>query len=131
MAASFYLQKSPVAYRNYQSTNMQTKLLSPRCTVVEPQNSITAANAYLFERKLATALRKNSHSKLLVDLKQVEHIDSAGLMALISSCKLAQSLQTSFSLCSVSPSLKIVIELTQLDRVLEIFESKAKYTESL
>ncbi|MGB3755469.1 MAG: STAS domain-containing protein, partial [Rivularia sp. (in: cyanobacteria)] len=69
--------------------------------------------------------------RLLVDLKQVEHIDSAGLMALISSCKLAQSLQTRFSLCSVSPSLKIIIELTQLDRVLEIFESKAKYAESL
>ncbi|MGB7379254.1 MAG: STAS domain-containing protein [Rivularia sp. (in: cyanobacteria)] len=110
---------------------MQTKLLSPKFTVVKPENSITAANAYLFERKLATALIKNSHSRLLVDLKQVEHIDSAGLMALISSCKLAQSLQTRFSLCSVSPSLKIIIELTQLDRVLEIFESKAKYAESL
>ncbi len=131
MPASFSLHNSPVAYQNYQSTNMQTRLLIPEFTVVKPQNSITTANAYLFERKLATALIKNYHSRLLVDLKQVEHIDSAGLMALISNCKLAQILQIRFSLCSVSPSLKIIIELTQLDRVLEIFESKAKYTESL
>lgn len=110
---------------------MQTILFNPKFTVVKPQKSITAANAYLFEKKLTTALRKNSHSRLLVDLKKVEHIDSAGLMVLISSCKLAKSLQTRFSLCSVSPSLKIIIELTQLDNVLEIFESKAKYTESL
>ncbi|MEM6753570.1 MAG: STAS domain-containing protein [Cyanobacteria bacterium P01_C01_bin.38] len=110
---------------------MQTTLLKPKFTVVKPQKSITAANAYLLEKKLTTALTKNSHSRLLVDLEQVEHIDSAGLMVLISSCKLAQSLQKRFSLCSVSPSLKIVIELTQLDNVLEIFESKAQYTESL
>lgn len=110
---------------------MQTILLSPKFTFVKPQNSITAANAYLFEKKLTKALRKNSNSRLLVDLEHVESIDSAGLMVLISSCKLAQSLQIRFSLCSVSPSLKIIIELTQLDNVLDIFESKAKYTESL
>ncbi len=110
---------------------MQTILLNPKFTVVKPQKSITSSDAYLFEKKLTTALIKNSHPRLLVDMTKVEHIDSAGLMVLISSCKLAQSLQTRFSLCSVSPSLKIVIELTQLDNVLEIFESKAKYTESL
>jgi anti-anti-sigma factor len=110
---------------------MQTILLNPKFTVVKPQKSITGANAYSFEKKLTTALIKNSYPRLLVDMTKVEHMDSAGLMALISSCKLAQTLQTRFSLCSVSPSLKIIIELTQLDNVLEIFESKAKYTESL
>ncbi|MEO1428656.1 MAG: STAS domain-containing protein [Cyanobacteria bacterium J06633_8] len=110
---------------------MQTILESPKFTIIKPSNSITAANAHLLERKLTNVLRQNSHLNLLVDMQQVEFIDSCGLMALISSCKLAQSLEKRFSLCSVSSSLKIIIELTQLDNVFEIFESEAAYKETL
>ncbi|AFY58144.1 anti-anti-sigma factor [Rivularia sp. PCC 7116] len=110
---------------------MQTILESQKFTIVKLQNSITAANAYQIERKITTVLRENSHLNILVDLRQVEFMDSSGLMALMSSCKLAQSLQKRFSLCSVSNSLKIIIELTQLDNVFEIFESEAKYRETL
>jgi anti-sigma B factor antagonist len=55
-----------------------------------------------------------------VDLEQVESLDSAGLMALVSGVKLAQRLGLSLSLSSVSPTLKIIFELTQLDKVFEI-----------
>jgi anti-anti-sigma regulatory factor len=40
---------------------------------------------------------------------------------------LAQSLGKRFSLCSVSPSVRIVFELTQLDGAFEIFENKAMF----
>ncbi|MBV6623680.1 MAG: STAS domain-containing protein [Rivularia sp. (in: Bacteria)] len=110
---------------------MQTILESQQFTIIKPQNSITAANAYLLEKKLTTALRQNSHLNILVDMQQVEFMDSSGLMALISSCKLAQSLQKRFSLCSISNGLKIIIELTQLDNAFEIFASEAAYKETL
>lgn len=112
---------------------MQTILEKPKFTVVKPQSSITAANAHLFELELTTALNQDPHytSTLLVDLEQVEFLDRAGLMALISSCKLAQILGIRFSLCSISPSLRIIIELTQLDNVFEIFDCQATYTETL
>jgi len=48
-------------------------------------------------------------------------------MALVSALKLAQKLGRRFSLCSVSPSLKIIFELTQVDKVFEIFEGKAAF----
>ncbi|MEA5595176.1 STAS domain-containing protein [Rivularia sp. UHCC 0363] len=108
---------------------MQTILEKPKFTVFKPQHSITAANAYAFERELTNTLKQNPHFALLVDLEQVEFVDSAGLMALISSCKVAQNLGTRFSLCSISPSLRIIIELTQLDNVFEIFASQLKYIE--
>ncbi|MGB3655318.1 MAG: STAS domain-containing protein [Rivularia sp. (in: cyanobacteria)] len=110
---------------------MQTILKKRKYTVIKPKNSITAANAYLFEQQLITALRRNRHSILLVDLEKVEFLDSAGLMALISACKLAQNLGTRFSLCSISSCLRIIIELTQLDRVLEIFENQVSFRQTL
>lgn len=110
---------------------MQTILEKPKFTIVKPQNSITNKNAQLFERELTIALRKNLQDSLLLDLEQVEFLDSAGLMVLISTWKLAQRLAVRFSLCSVSPSLKIIIELSQLDRIFEIFDCPEKYTETL
>lgn len=110
---------------------MQTLLENRKYTVIKPETSITAANAYLFERQLTIALKENPHSKLLIDLEQVDFLDSAGLMALISSCKLAKSLGTPFSICSMSPSVRIIIELTQLDDIFEILESQAQNIETL
>ncbi len=106
---------------------MQTVLNNPTITVISPQGNLNAANALEFERDLTTALAQNGASNLLVDLQQVESLDSAGLMALLSALKLAQSLGRRFSLCCVSPSMRIIFELTQLDRVFEIFECRAAF----
>ncbi|WP_026731482.1 STAS domain-containing protein [Fischerella sp. PCC 9605] len=106
---------------------MQAVVNNPKITVIRPQGSLNAANALEFERDLTTALAQNRSSCLVVDLEQVEALDCAGLLALVSALKLAQSLGRRFSLCSVSPSIRIIFELTQLDRVFEIFEGTALF----
>jgi anti-anti-sigma factor len=106
---------------------MQAVVNNPKITVIRPQGSLNAANALEFERDLTTALTQNRSSSLVVDLEQVEALDSAGLLALVSALKLAQSLGRRFSLCSVSPPIRIIFELTQLDRVFEIFEGTALF----
>ncbi len=104
---------------------MQAVLECPKVAVIRPQGKINAANALEFERDLTTALTPNDVSILLVDLAAVESLDSAGLMALVSALKLAQNLGRSLKLCSVSPAIKIIFELTQLDGVFE-FEDSAE-----
>jgi anti-sigma B factor antagonist len=104
---------------------MQAVLQYPKIAVIQPQGSLNAANALEVERNLTTELTKNDISILMVDLGAVESLDSAGLMALLSVHKLALSLERSFRLCNIAPSVKIIFELTQLDRVFEILESEA------
>jgi anti-anti-sigma factor len=103
---------------------MQAVLSFPKIAVFRPQGSLNAVNALEFERDLTTALSQNENKVLLVDLEEVESLDSAGLMALVSALKLAHSLGKRLSLCSLSPSLRIIFELTQLDAVFEIFTGK-------
>ena len=103
---------------------MEALLNCPKITVIRPQGFVNAANALEFERDLTTALTQDDISILLVDLAAVESLDSARLMALVSALKLAQSLGRSFRLCSVSPSIRIIFELTQLDGVFEILEEE-------
>jgi anti-sigma B factor antagonist len=101
---------------------MQAVLKYPKIAVIRPQGSLNAANALEFERDLTTALAQDGMSILVADLADVESLDSAGLMALVSALKLAGTLGRSFRLCSVSPSIRIIFEMTQLDRVFEIWE---------
>lgn len=109
---------------------MQTFVISP-ITVVQPQGHLNATNATEFRSELTTAISANPSSTVLVDMENLDSMDSAGLMALVSAINLAQRQNQRFSLCSLSPSIRIIFELTQLDRVFEIFESRSAFEATL
>lgn len=110
---------------------MQTLTVSPQITVFQPQGHINASNAPELQNQLVAAVASQSTSVILVDMEQVQSLDSAGLMALVSALTRAQNLNRRFSLCCVSPSIRIIFELTQLDRVFEIFENRAAFEATL
>ncbi len=63
------------------------------------------------------------HPKLwIIDLAEVEFIDSSGLGALVTALKSARRLGCRLVLCHPSPTVKLILEITQLDRVFEIFD---------
>lgn len=90
---------------------------------IEPSGNISAANAEHFKEQLLNTLADRASSVLLIDMKRVEFLDSAGLMVLIFAYHFARSLNRRVSLCSVAPSVRIIFELTQLDNLFEIFEN--------
>lgn len=98
---------------------------------IQPTGYITAANASDFQQSLREIVRSPEHSSFLVDMHQVEFLDSAGLMALVSAFRFAQSLGKQFSFCSLAPSVRIIFEVTQLDKVFEIFATRADFEASL
>jgi len=104
---------------------MQELLAKPSITCVQPTGHINAANSVAFQKHLESALEQQPHQSLLVDLSHVESLDSAGLMALISARALAQRSNVDFHLCGVSPTLRIIFEVTQLDRVFQIHPNRA------
>lgn len=110
---------------------MSTTIAYPKTTVICPHGAINASNASDFQQRMVKAVAQDGCANLLVNLEQVESLDSAGLMALVSSLRLAQSLGRRFSLCCVSPAIRIIFELTQLDRVFEIYEDSAAFEKAI
>ncbi|MDJ0533619.1 MAG: STAS domain-containing protein [Xenococcaceae cyanobacterium MO_207.B15] len=110
---------------------MNSQTLNCQFATFEPQGYVSAANVREFLQELTDAVENQTDSALLVDMASVEFMDSAGLMALIKGFNLAQDLQRRFSICSVPPSVRMVFELTQLDKVFEIFESKDSFTATI
>ncbi|PSB26839.1 STAS domain-containing protein [Stenomitos frigidus] len=103
---------------------MQNVLVRPQAAVIQPLGSLHSGNITTFQYQLNAAVLSEKHSSLLVDMAQVESIDSDGLMALVAALSLSQRLNKRFSLCSISHSVRIILELTQLDRVFEILEGR-------
>jgi anti-anti-sigma factor len=101
---------------------MQTLFVCPQAIVIQPKGSLDATNAADFQYQLKQAVLSQDNSGLLVDMGKVESIDSAGLMVLVSALGMANSLNKQFSLCAVSESVRMIFELTQLDRVFEILD---------
>jgi anti-sigma B factor antagonist len=112
---------------------MQMTLARPQETYISPaiirfEGSLNAGNAVELQRLLNLAVLSKHHSSLLIDMQQVDLIDSAGLMVLVSGFKLARLTNKRFCLCSVSKSVQIILELTQLDKVLEIFDTSTAFS---
>jgi anti-anti-sigma factor len=106
---------------------MTNTLITQNITTVEPQGYISAANAPQFLDQLTTAVNSQENQILLVDMKKVEFLDSAGLMVLVKAFRMAQNLGRRLIICSLAPSVRMVFELTQLDRVFEIFDSRQDF----
>jgi anti-sigma B factor antagonist len=94
-------------------------------TVIRPQGHMNADRVPAFQDQLTKAVMSPTSDSLTVDMSQVESLDSAGLMTLVSTLNLAQRLNKRFNLCSLSAPTRIILELTQLDRAFEIVEAVA------
>jgi anti-sigma B factor antagonist len=99
---------------------MQSILTYSKTKIVQLQGSIGTENAAVLKQQLADMVSAQEYSSLMLDMSLVSALDSAGLMVLVATLTLAQQLNKSFGLFGVSPAVRIVFELTQLDRVFDI-----------
>ncbi len=110
---------------------MSINILEKDFATFQPQGYLSAANAGDFLQQLTEVVTSSTKSSLLVDMQEVEFIDSAGLMALIKGFHLARDLDCVLSICSVAPSVRMIFELTQLDKVFDIFDNQDTFKETI
>ncbi|MBE9187332.1 STAS domain-containing protein [Microcoleus sp. LEGE 07076] len=102
---------------------MQTLIAQKPITVIRPPYHLNAATAGEFGEQLTTAIAAPGVVAVVVDLGAVTFIDSAGLMALVTGLKQGKKMGRRFSICSVSAGIRMVLELSGLDRAFEILEN--------
>ena len=101
-----------------------TSLASPTQTrVVSLSGQINASNAPQFREQLHQSLLRYAPVELVLDMSQVEFLDSAGLMVLVNTLSVAQKMDSQLFLCCIPSSVQIILELTQLNRAFTILES--------
>ncbi|KKD35504.1 MAG: STAS domain-containing protein [Limnoraphis robusta] len=85
----------------------------------EPRLDLQGGNAL---KQQVLAIPPEPPQLWIIDLAEVEFIDSSGLGALVTALKSARRLGCRLVLCHPSATVKLIFEITQLDRVFEIFD---------
>jgi anti-sigma B factor antagonist len=79
-----------------------------------------AAIAGIVKGEFTILLHTEEIKKLIIDLSEVDYCDSSGLSAILLAFRILQSNEGHIRLASPTKNVKILIEISQLDRVLQI-----------
>lgn len=95
-------------------------LLINQTFVFKPEGRLDS-NGGMALRDSAIAIAKNSPKLWVLDMDHIDFMDSSGLVAIISTFNLARQFGHHLVLCNLHPSARLIFEITQLDRVFEIY----------
>ena len=95
---------------------------NPSVVIACPPGTLNAESASRFQQQLVSAIRDSCGRELIVDMSAVDSLDNAGLVSFMSTLNAARVQSKRLSICSAPPSVRIVFELTQLDRVFTMIE---------
>ncbi|BAZ23148.1 anti-sigma-factor antagonist [Kalymmatonema gypsitolerans NIES-4073] len=90
--------------------------------VLQLQGGFDMQYGKVLEKQMADLIPQN-HYFLVIDLGQVDFMDTSGLSALMRGFSAARSSNCRLVICNLQASIRMIFELTQLDSVFEIFES--------
>lgn len=95
--------------------------------VLQPQGQLNANSGVGLKQQIA-AIESDRFNLCVVDLTQVDFIDSAGLLSLVSALNAAKRKSCRLVLCNPRPSVRLIFEITQLDTVFELFDTYLEAT---
>jgi anti-anti-sigma factor len=94
--------------------------------VIEPSGILDGTKAGQLRQEISN-LVETGVDILLVDLKDVTFVDSSGLGALVSVQKMVRVAGGKLFICSVNEQVKMLFELTSMDRVFKTFANRDEF----
>ena len=91
--------------------------------ILKLNGRLDASNTSEF-KDFIMSLISNEEKRLLIDMKEVDFIDSSGLGVLVTCLRSATKIDGTLKISSLQKNPKTVFETTRLDRVFEIFEDR-------
>ncbi|MDJ0689101.1 MAG: STAS domain-containing protein [Xenococcaceae cyanobacterium MO_188.B32] len=94
--------------------------------VIEPEGILDGTKTDKFRQEIDECVRTGANI-ILVDFTNVTFMDSSGLGALVLSLKTIRTAGAKLFICSINEQIKMLFELTSMDRVFEIFSSREEF----
>jgi anti-sigma B factor antagonist len=93
-------------------------------TVVDVVGDITLYNSPQMRKVLLDLLKEKRVARVIVNLKSVRYIDSAGVASLVEGLKVSRDMKSGFALYGLGRTTREVLELTRLIKVFEVHETE-------
>ena len=100
--------------------NSLTEKRGGRTVLTLKEERVDAHNSAELKDRILKVLEEDGKD-LVIDLSEVQFIDSSGLGALLSGYKNASLRSSGFALAGLQPRVKSMFELTRLHRVFDIY----------
>ncbi len=104
------------------SLEVQTRQVDNGVTVVAPTGRLDVAGAPALKDAISEAV-KNGQPRVVLDLEGVSFVDSTGLGSVIAALKQIRSSQGDLRLAAPNQQVRVVLELTTLDRVFPYYST--------
>ncbi|SRR6266849_10160192 len=92
--------------------------------IVDVTGDITLYNSPEVRKILLELLREQRVPRVILNLKKVKYIDSAGVASLVEGLKISRDLKSRFAIYGLSSSAREVLELTRLIKIFEVHENE-------
>ena len=104
------------------SLEVQSRQVDNGITVVAPTGRLDVAGAPALKDAISEAL-KNGTPRVVLDMEGVSFVDSTGLGSVIAALKQIRSSQGDLRLAAPNQQVRVVLELTTLDRVFPYYST--------
>jgi anti-sigma B factor antagonist len=104
------------------SLEVQSRQVDNGVTVVAPTGRLDVAGAPALKDAISEAL-KNGPPRVVLDMEGISFVDSTGLGSVIAALKQIRSSQGDLRLAAPNQQVRVVLELTTLDRVFPYFST--------
>jgi anti-anti-sigma factor len=94
--------------------------------VLQPSGILDGTKAGQFRQEISDLMESNV-DMVLIDFQDVTFMDSSGLGALVLALKTVRAAGGKLFICSVNEQIKMLFELTSMDRVFEIFPTREDF----
>jgi anti-anti-sigma factor len=98
--------------------------------IFQPNGIIDATKSQEFRQNIAEVLESGAKI-VLVDFQDVTFMDSSGLGALVLAFKALRAADSKLVICSINEQIRILFELTGMDKVFEIFINQDDFHQSV
>jgi len=93
-------------------------------TIFDVSGDIDFANSRAVRQSVLREIRESHAARVVVNLSQVNYIDSSGVASLVEGLKASRDLGSRFILFGLSTSAREVLQLSRLIKVFEIYDSE-------
>ncbi len=101
---------------------IKTERLSPTQAILHPDGRMDVVSSAA-ARQIILDTIEGGAKFLVVDLQEVEFMDSSGLSALVSGMKALRKQEGMLTVCHANPQIRTALRLTMLDKVFPIYDS--------
>ncbi len=112
----------------HNAMNFETNRQQNEAVVNSKVEKLDATNAPELKAELLM-LHKNGVNNIVIDLSKTRYCDSSGLSAVLTANRLCKDTNGKFVLCGLQDSVRKLVEIAQLDKVLMITDDQGQALE--